>query len=98
MSSAIDVLFDLDLQKFLGKVWKQKTGIMIVVDFSDSEEGLNFFSGAVNSVKENLVKKLFLVLCGKVGKKTEMKADLISEKHMDIIQWCQTTFESSESK
>jgi len=98
MSSAIDVLFDLDLQKFLGKVWKQKTGIMIVVVFSDSEEGLNFFSGAVNSVKENLGKKLFLVLCGKVGKKIEMKADLISEKPMDIIQWCQTTFESSESK
>lgn len=98
MSSSIDVLFDLDLQKFLGKVWKQKTGIMIVVVFSDTEEGLNFFSGAVNSVKESVGKKLFLVLCGKLGKKTQMKADLISEKPMDIINWCQTTFESSESK
>ncbi|MFB5611518.1 MAG: ArsR family transcriptional regulator [Nitrosopumilaceae archaeon] len=98
MSSSIDVLFDLDLQKFLGKVWKQKTGIMIVVVFSDTEEGLNFFSGAVNSVKETVGKKLFLVLCGKLGKKTQMKADLISEKPMDIINWCQTTFESSESK
>ncbi len=98
MSSAIDVLFDLDLQKFLDKVWKQKTGIMIVLVFSDSEEGLNFFSEAVNSVKGNLGKQLFLVLCGKVGKKTEMTADLISEKPLDIIQWCQTIFESSESK
>lgn len=98
MSSAIDVLFDLDLQKFLGKVWKQKTGIMIVIVFSDTEEGLNFFSGAVNSAKENVGKKLFLVLCGKIGKKTEIKADLISEKPMDILQWCETTFESSESK
>jgi len=98
MSSAIDVLFDLDLQKFLGKVWKQKTGIMIVVVFSDTEEGLNFFSEAVNSVKENVGKKLFLVLCGKLGKKTKLTADLISEKPLDIIQWCQTTFESSESK
>lgn len=98
MSSSIDVLFDLDLQKFLGKVWKQKTGIMIVVIFSDSEEGLNFFSEAVNSVKENVGKKLHLVLCGKVGKKTALKADLITEKPMDIIHWCQTTFDSSESK
>jgi methanogenic corrinoid protein MtbC1 len=98
MSSAIDVLFDLDLQKFFGKVWKQKSGIMIVVVFSDTEEGMNFFSGAVNSVKEGVGKKLFLVLCGKVGKKTQIKADLISEKPEDIIQWCQTTFESSESK
>jgi len=98
MSSAIDVLFDLDLQKFLGKVWKQKNGIMIVVVFSDTEEGLNFFSRAVGSVKENVGKKLFLALCGKVEKKTEIKADLISEKPEDIIQWCQTTFESSSSK
>lgn len=98
MSSAIDVLFDLDLQKFLGKVWKQKTGIMIVIVFSDTEEGLNFFSGSVSSAKENVGKKLFLVLCGKIGKKTEIKADLVSEKPIDILQWCQTTFESSESK
>ena len=98
MSSSIDVLFDLDLQKFLSKVWKQKNGIMIVIVFSDSEEGLNFFSEAVNSVKENVGKKLHLVLCGKVGKKTALKADLISEKPMDIIHWCQTTFDSSESK
>lgn len=97
MSSAIDVLFDLDLQKFLAKYWKQKTGIMIIVVFSDSEEGLNFFSGAVNSVKENFGKKLFLALCGKVEKKTQIKADLISEKPEEIVQWCQTTFESSES-
>ena len=98
MASSIDVLFDLDLQKFLGKIWKQKTGIMIVGVFSDSEEGLNFFSGAVNSVKETVGKKLFLVLSGKIGKKTEIKADLISENPTDILHWCQTTFESSESQ
>jgi len=98
MSSAIDVLFDLDLQKLLGKVWKQKTGIMIIVIFSYTDEGLNFFSEAVNSIKKNYGKKLFLALCGKVGKKTEIKADLIIEKPEDIIHWSNTTFESSESK
>ena len=98
MSSSIDVLFDLDLQKLLGKIWTQKPGIMIIVIFSDSREGLNFFSEAVNSIKEKFGRKLFLVLCGKVGKTTGIKADLISEKPEDIIQWSQTTFESSESK
>ena len=98
MSSAIDVIFDLDLQKFLGKVWKQKNGIMIIVVFSDTEEGLNFFSEAVNSVKKTVGKKLSLVLCGKLGKKIDIKADLISEKPTDVIQWSQATFESSESK
>ena len=96
MYSAIDVIFDLDLQKFLGKVWKQKNGIMIIVVFSDTAEGLNFFSDAVNSIKEIIRKKLYLVLCGKTGKKTDMKVDLVSEKPEDIIQWSQATFESSE--
>jgi len=91
-------LFDLDLQKLLGKIWTQKPGIMIIVIFSDSPEGLNFFSEAVNSIKEKFGRKLFLALCGKVGKKTGVKADLISEKPEDIIQWSQTTFQSSESK
>jgi len=98
MSSAIDVLFDLDLQKLLGKVWKKKTGIMIIAIFSYTDEGLNFFSEAVNSIKKNYGKKLFLALCGKVGKKTEIKADLIIDKPEEIIRWSNTTFESLEFK
>ena len=71
---------------------------MIIVIFSNTKEGLNFFSEAVNSVKEHFGKKLFLALCGKVGKKTEIMADLISEKPEDVIQWSESTFESIESK
>lgn len=43
MSSAINVLFDLDLQKLMGKIWKQKSDTMIILVFSNTEEGLNFF-------------------------------------------------------
>jgi len=93
MTSAIDVLFDLDLQKLLGKIWKQKNGIMIVVIFSQSEEGFKFFSEAVNSVKEKVGKKLFLVLCGKI-KKQAIKADLVTENFESALQWSQTTYEN----
>jgi len=96
MSSAINVLFDLDLQKFIGKVWKQKSGIIIVSVFSKTEEGLNFFADSVNSVKEKLGKKIKLALCGKVGKKTKIQSDLISEKFEDILQWSETVFETSK--
>jgi len=34
MSSSIDVLFDLDLQKFLTKVWKSGMGMMVIVIFA----------------------------------------------------------------
>lgn len=94
MSSSIDVIFDLDLQKFLGRIWKQKNGIMIIVVFSESEEGLNFFSESVLSLKTKIGKNLKLILCGKVGKKTRIKADLITEDIDVALQWSQTVFES----
>ena len=62
MSDAIDVLLDLDLQKLLGKVWKQKNSIMIIVVFSSSEDGFKFFSEAINVIKEKSGKRLHLVL------------------------------------
>lgn len=96
MSSAINILFDLDLQKLLRKVWKQKSGIMIIMVFSNTEEGLNFFADAVNSLKEKLGKNLRLVLCGRIGKKTKIESDFISERLDDVLQWSETIFESSE--
>lgn len=95
MSESINVLYDLDLQKFLGKIWKKKPGIMIIVVFSQTEEGLKFFADSVNSSKEKMGKNLKLILCGKVGKKTSIKADLITEDLDTILQWSQTVYESS---
>ena len=94
LSDSIDVLFDLDLQKFLGKVWKKKEGIMVFVIFSETEEGLKFFSEAVNSIKGKSSKNLYIVLCSKI-KITTAKADLITENLDDALQWSQTTFERS---
>jgi len=92
MSSAINVLFDLDLQKLIGKVWKQKSGVLIVLVFSKTEEGINFFADSINSVKEKLGKKIKLVLCGKAGKKTKIQSDMISEKFEDVLQWSETVY------
>ncbi len=94
MSSVINVLFDLDFQKLIGKIWKQKPGILIVVVFSQTDEGLNFFADSVNSIKEKSGKNLKLALCGKISKKTKIDSDLFSEKFEDILQWSQTVFEN----
>ena len=95
MSDAINVIFDLDLQQFLGKVWTKKNGIMIIVIFSETDEGLKFFSQAVNSVKEKFGKNLNLVLCSKIKKNTLAKADLIADNLETVLQWSGTTFERS---
>ena len=90
MSSAINVLFDLDFQKLISKVWKQKPGILIVVVFSQTQEGLNFFADSINSIREKSGKRMKLVLCGQISKKTKIKTDLISKNIGDILQWSET--------
>lgn len=95
MSDSINVIFDLDLQKFLGKVWTKKNGIMIIVIFSETEEGLKFFSQSVNSVKGKFGKNLNLILCSKTKKNTLVKADLIVDSLETVLQWSETTFERS---
>ena len=97
MSSSIDVLFDLDLQKFLTKVWKSGMGIMVIVVFSSTEESMKFFAESVNSIKLKSRRSLYLAICGDMKKNAEIEADLIDEDLEAILQWSQTTFESSVS-
>ena len=97
MSSSIDVLFDLDLQKFLTKVWKSGMGIMVIVIFSSTAESMKFFAESVNSIKAKSRKNLYLAICGDMKKNAGIKADLIEEDIQAILQWSQTTFESSTS-
>lgn len=94
MSSAIDVLFDLDFQKLVGKIWKQKPGLLLVIIFSHSNEGLNFFANSINPIKEKSGKNMKLVLCGKTSKKSKIQSDLLSDQLDDILQWSKTTYEN----
>ena len=90
MSYAIDVLFDLDFQKLVSKIWKQKPGILLVVVFSQTSEGLSFFADSINPNKEKSGKQIKLALCGKVSKKTKIDSDLLSDDFGDILQWSNT--------
>ena len=95
ISSSIDVLFDLELRKLLSKTWKSKDGVMIVLVFSQTEEGLKFISDSFYSVKEKSENNLFIVLSGKTGKKVKIKGDLSVSKLEDILQWSNTKYENS---
>ena len=94
MSSAINVLFDLDFQKLVGKIWKQKPGILVIVVFSQTDEGLNFFADSINTIIEKSGKNMKLALCGKVSKKSKIRSDLASDKIEEILQWSQTVSEN----
>ena len=94
MSSAIDVLFDLDFQKLVGKVWKQKPGILLVVIFSQTSEGLTFFADSINPNKKKSDKLMKLALCGNISKKTKIKSDFLSDNIGDILEWSNTVSEN----
>jgi hypothetical protein len=94
MSSSIDVLFDLDLQKLLTKVWKPGMGIMVIVIFSSTVDSMKFFTESVNTIKAKSRKNLRLVVCGDMKKNVGIKADLIEEDIQDILQWSQAIFDS----
>jgi hypothetical protein len=90
MSSAINVLFGLDFQKLIGKIWKQKPGILLVVIFSQTSEGLTFFADSIKPNKEKSNKRVKLVLCGNISKKSKITSDLVSSEISDILQWSKT--------
>ena len=96
MSAAINVLFDLDFQKLVSKIWKRKSGILIVVIFSNNKERLNFFASSINPIKQKLGKNMSLVLCGKIGKKAKLECDLQVEKLGKVIQWSETVYSNSK--
>ena len=90
MSYAIDVLFDLDFQKLVRKIWKKKSGILLVVIFSQTSEGLSFFADSINPNKTKSDKQIKLALCGKTSKKTKISSDLLSDNIGDVLQWSNT--------
>jgi methanogenic corrinoid protein MtbC1 len=90
MSYAIDVLFDLDFQKLVRKIWKKKSGILLVVIFSQTSEGLSFFADSINPNKTKSDKQIKLALCGKIPKKTKINSDLLSDNIGDVLQWSNT--------
>lgn len=94
MSSAINVLFDLDFQKLVNKVWKQKSNNLIIIVFANSKERLTFFADSINPLRAKVGKKMNLILCGQVEKKPKFDCDLLTGKFEDVLQWCETKFEN----
>ena len=98
MSSAINVMFDIDLQRFLNKIWPKRDGIMIIVVFSSKEAEIKFFSQAIEASKGKFGKNIHLALCTGIVKKTKTNADFISDNVETLLQWCQTVFESFQNQ
>jgi len=56
---------------------------------------MKFFAESVNSIKTKSRRNLYLAVCGDMKKNAGIKADLMEKDIGAILQWSQTTFESS---
>ena len=95
MSHAAGILFDLDFQRLIDRIWRQKQGILLVVVFSHAQEGLNFFADAINPVRKKNKRRMRLILCGRGtaeagGGAAAAAADLSVSDVKDVLQWSQT--------
>lgn len=86
MSHAVDVLFDTDFQRLVGRVWRDRDGILVVAVFSSTHEGLNFFADSVNSARPKS-GRMRLALCGRVPKGASVGADLLAGSLGEVLRW-----------
>jgi hypothetical protein len=98
MSSSIGVMFDIDLQRFLNKIWPKRDGIMIIIIFSSKEGETKFFTQAISVSKEKFGKNIHLALSTKIAKKPKIGLDFVSDDVETLLQWCQTVFESYQNQ
>ena len=50
----IDPFFDIDLQRYITKVWNKKDGVMLICIYSSEESSLRFLLSATGSIKTKL--------------------------------------------
>lgn len=87
ISPSTDVLLDIDLQKFMSKIWKQYKKSKIVLVFSDSEEDLIFFTNVINSIRKKSIRGIKLGLYGKINKKTKLDVDSHTNEIETLFRW-----------
>lgn len=94
ISASVDVFFDLDLRKLLGRVWKGTPGVMVLAVFGGDGEALRFLAGSVDAVRKGAPGNIRLAFCSRTGGK-RLGADVASESLADILQWCDTVHKST---
>lgn len=75
VASEMDLLFDIDLLKFLNKIWKTKRGLMVMGISVMQKEHLMGTGEIIKSIKSKLGKNIFALVEGKAVSAEEEVAD-----------------------
>jgi len=97
VASEVDLLFDIDLLKFLNKIWKTQRGLMVMGISVTLKEHLKGVGETIKSVKSKLGKNIF-VLAGGEAFSTEdeltasVAADFYAKDLYSAVDWAEKLY------
>lgn len=101
VASEVDLLFDIDLLKFLNKIWTTQRGIMIIGVSVTLKEHLKGVGETIKSVKSKLGKNVFALIGGEaVSSEDELTsgvdADFYAKDLNSAIDWAEELYKKAK--
>jgi methanogenic corrinoid protein MtbC1 len=97
VASEVDLLFDIDLMKFLDKIWKTERGLMVIGVSAMLREHLKGVGETVKSVKSKLGKNVFVLAGGEAFSKEDeltasVGADFYAKDLYSAVDWAEKLY------
>lgn len=97
VASEVDLLFDIDLLKFLNKIWTTGRGVMVIGVSVMLKEHLKGIGQTIKSVKSKFGKNLFVLAGGEAfGIEDELtasvEADFIAKDLYSAVEWAERLY------
>ena len=86
----IDPFFDIDLQRYVSKIWKNKKGLKIIFIYTSEESSLRFLFTSIHSLRSDLnddVKISLLVHPDLLSITRDFQAEFVTTNLNDMLQW-----------
>ncbi|MPZ06198.1 MAG: hypothetical protein GEU26_07240 [Nitrososphaeraceae archaeon] len=90
VEGALDPFFDIDFQRYVTKIWGNKTGVIILCICSSVESSLRFLYSAAHVLRNKLAARLILCLMTNSELKEAYDfehADHIAASPLDLLMW-----------
>ncbi len=86
----IDPFFDIDLQRYINKVWGNKHGLMLVCVFSSGEGPLRFIASTIRAIRGRIKGELRLAaLAPEAAAAAGENADYSAKDLQGIVSWAE---------
>src|ERR671921_728054 len=90
----IDPFFDIDVQRYLSRLWANKHGLMLVCIFSSGEWSLRFLSSTAKEMKGRIRGELRIiaVTTQQLHSVAEESSDYVAKDLLALVEWSEREF------